>query len=113
MGARYVDCFSTSVSVASGEATHTGAGVYDAAGKPARALSHRSLASALQAASADFLNARMLSIRPLLTRYSLLLVLLGDGLELLDALGPVWKSTSVSGARHRAGVASMAWRSTR
>ena len=40
----------------------------------------------------------MLSIRPLLTRYSLLLVLLGDGLELLDALGPVWKSTSVSGA---------------
>jgi len=43
MGARYVDCFSTSVSVASGEATHTGAGVYDAAGKPARALTDRLL----------------------------------------------------------------------
>ena len=25
----------------------------------------------------------------------------------------VWKSTSASGARHRAGVASMAWRTTR
>ena len=31
----------------------------------------------------------------------------------LVELLPVWKSTSVSGARHRAGVASMAWKSTR
>ena len=26
---------------------------------------------------------------------------------------PAWKSTSASGARHRAGIASMAWRTTR
>ena len=33
---------------------------------------------------------------------------------LIDALQPVWKSTSASGApRYRAGVASMAWRATR
>ena len=32
-------------------------------------------------------------------------------LPLCLMLSPVWKSTSVSGARHRAGVASMAWRS--
>ena len=56
-------------------------------------------------------------LRSLMDEYVEFWQITGDALDgvgvRLDRCEPVWKSTSASGARHRAGIASMAWRTTR